>query len=231
MCDACGIDRRRLSRRTVVGGGLVAGIGAGGGAGGGAALAALFGARAAEAAGRTLLETLCAFGGRSRLGRLSPPSRGAGAEGTQIQRVIGHRATLYVFRGDVGNALAAVARDGRGARRRIIAYSPSFMNALARRGGRAAPRGGLGHEGGPPAYGARVGGRPRRGRWCRELGADYVSGVALARLGYTPDEASRGLRLLYSRFGSRTHPDTPRRLEAMAAGWRDGGRRERLALG
>ncbi|MEO1329901.1 MAG: hypothetical protein AAFW46_09585 [Pseudomonadota bacterium] len=214
MCEQC-VSRRQM----LVGAGaatLASAVGLGGGA---------------EARPVLRMTTLCAYAGAPRISRLAPATRRAVDEVSQIQRAIGYAQPLHVFRGDAGNALASIVSDGSGRRRRVIVYRPEFMESLYRRGGPGAPLTVLAHEVGHHANGDFSYRAQHKHPWRKELGADYIAGLALARLGYRSADATRALMMLYRRYGSRTHPDTPRRVEAMRAGWRDGGGRDRLRFG
>lgn len=87
----------------------------------------------------------------------------------------------------------------------------------------------LAHEVGHHANGDTTWRGGMRHPWMRELGADFVSGLALARIGASPEEATRAPRALFS-YGTPSHPDTPRRVAAMLDGWRRGERSEALGL-
>ena len=88
-------------------------------------------------------------------------------------------------------------------------------------GGPFAPVSVLAHEVGHHANGDTTWFGVFRHPWHRELGADFVSGLALARLGASPEEATRALRAMFN-FGSPSHPDTPRRMAAVMDGWQRG---------
>lgn len=137
----------------------------------------------------------------------------------QIQRAIGFPARIRVMQAAGGNAFAVVLPPGVP----VIGYNPNFFNWLHMNGGPAAPISVLGHEVGHHANGDTTWRGTIQHPWGRELGADFVSGFALARLGAGPEEATRALRLMFSVIGSASHPDTPRRIAAVVAGWSRGG--------
>jgi hypothetical protein len=63
----------------------------------------------------------------------------------------------------------------------------------------------------------------RRTPWENELGADFVSGYAIRRLGGTLDQAAAAQIIsagIFGPAGSATHPDVARRINAVSEGWR-----------
>jgi len=106
---------------------------------------------------------------------------------------------------------AAYPSDG------VVLYNPDFMNRMQRLHG-AAPISVLAHEVG---HFSQAGGYAPNS-WTRELSADYISGVSMRRLGYDNGSASVALRSMFDAFGSSSHPDTPRRINAMMSGYSNG---------
>lgn len=60
--------------------------------------------------------------------------------------------------------------------------------------------------------------------WTKELGADWVSGLAMKRLGAPLDDTLSGIQCGMGPFspGSPSHPDSQRRLLAIQQGWEAG---------
>ena len=126
-------------------------------------------------------------------------------------RALQVRANIAIFQsGSVGNAAAQPTGPNTGQ----IVYNPAFMGNM-QRVNPWAPVSVLAHElghiVGPTTWSSNS--------WSRELGADFVSGCALKRMGVSFGDATSALRAMFNSFGSPTHPDTPRRLEAMRTGY------------
>lgn len=136
----------------------------------------------------------------------------------EIQRAIDFDLRILVVQAGGGNAFAM--RDPQTGQA-VIGYNPQFLFQLLQIGGPAAPTSVLAHEVGHHANGDTTWRGAIRHPWQRELAADFVSGLALARLGASPDEATRALRAMFN-LGSPSHPDTPRRVQAVLDGWRRG---------
>jgi hypothetical protein len=173
---------------------------------------------------------LCDFAGFGFGGM--PPIIGPGTplalrQVAAIQQAIGYDAPLLVVQAGGGNAFAM--RDPQSGRP-VIGYNPQFLFQLLQLGGEAAPTSVLAHEVGHHANGDTTWRGIEQHPWQRELGADFVSGLALARLGASPEEATRALRAMFN-LGSPSHPDTPRRVQAVLSGWQQGNGRGRLGFG
>lgn len=104
----------------------------------------------------------------------------------------------------------------------VIRYNPVFLNNLYRQSGMWASISVLAHEVGHHFNGDTGFYSGWSNQWGKELRADYLSGFVLARAGASLEESTRALRSMYSAMGSATHPDTPKRLAALAAGWQKG---------
>jgi hypothetical protein len=57
--------------------------------------------------------------------------------------------------------------------------------------------------------------------WTRELGADWVSGLAMRRIGASLPDTLSGIQCSMGVFspGSPSHPDSQSRLQAITQGW------------
>lgn len=180
--------------------------------------------RAARASG-----VLCDFAGFGAGGAPALAAHGSGravAEVKAVQAAIGFHAPLAVFQAAGGNAFAMLGAGGVP----LIGYNPAFLGHLDRIGGRFAPVSVLAHEVGHHANGDTAWRGAARHPWLRELGADWISGLALARLNATAEEATRALRAMFN-LGSPSHPDTPRRVQAVLDGWHQGGGSGALRFG
>lgn len=164
---------------------------------------------------------LCDFAGFGFGGM--PPIIGPGTPQAEqdvedVQDAIEFDAPILIVQAAGGNAFA-MREPGTG--RLVIGYNPMFLDRLLQIGGPYAPMSVLAHEVGHHANGDTSWRGAMSHPWSRELGADFVSGLALARIGASAEEATRALRAMFS-FGSPSHPDTPRRVAAVLDGWRRG---------
>lgn len=110
-------------------------------------------------------------------------------------------------------------------RQRMVYYNPAFLTQLDfSSGSRFAALSVLAHELGHITMGnAPTQVTMYQHPWQRELDADYYSGIVLARMGATPQDLQRAHRLLFSTWGSPSHPDSYRRIARIAEGWKRGG--------
>lgn len=117
----------------------------------------------------------------------------------------------------MGNVQNAGAVRGRGRRPGLIVYNPQFMERLEA-GNKWAPISVLAHEVGHH-YGPY---QTSHNPWDRELGADQFSGCVLKSLGASLQDAlyTVARALPFSRNGSRTHPPTKLRIQAVTRGYR-----------
>lgn len=173
---------------------------------------------------------LCSYAGNIGLGRLAPATPVAWQDVQRAMSVIGLRIPIQVFQGQTGNALALVMPDQFGTPIPTIVYNPNFLNQLYQLGGRYASMSVLAHEVGHHANRDSSWMGQFKHPWQRELGADFVSGLVLGRIGASLDEATRALRAMFSLFGDPGHPDTRRRLNAVTDGWLAGGGRGQFRL-
>lgn len=197
MCTACS------TRRSFIAGGL-------------AAAASL--ALPRSAASQTF-PILCGWSGGPGYGTgLAPAAPQAVTEVQDVMRAIGFHAPMQVYRGGVENAAATVIGGGP-----AIVYNPYFLNALAGCNPVAA-RSVLAHEVGHHANQDTTFMASYRHPWSKELGADWVSGLAMRRLGVDLALAESGIVCSFGAFspGSASHPDSMNRLSAIRAGWHAG---------
>ena len=159
---------------------------------------------------------LCSWSGGRNSGQGLVPARGrAAAEVRDIMNAIGFRAPMQVFIGGVQNAGATIING-----RMAIIYNRNFLGRLASCN-RFAAMTVLGHEVGHHANRDTSWSGRNRHPWSRELGADWVSGLAMRRLGISLTGAQSGIRCSMGVFspGSRSHPDSERRVRAITEGW------------
>lgn len=155
---------------------------------------------------------LCSWAGGGYGKGLAHPTQYAARVSLDVAQVLGVNP-ISIYQGGVPNASATVINNGP-----VIVYSPQFLNAMAQRASGWAPVSIIAHE-----YGHHLNldttyyGQFKHA-WTKELQADFVSGLAMGRLGASLEEATRALRANFN-FGSQSHPDTPKRLDALAQGW------------
>ena len=123
-------------------------------------------------------------------------------------------STIPIYIGGVPNASATVING-----RPVIVYNSYFLNYMAQKASQWGPISIIAHE-----YGHHVNfdttfyGKFKHS-WTKELQADFISGVVMARMGATIEQATRALRVNFSYMESQSHPNTPKRLDALAQGW------------
>jgi len=156
---------------------------------------------------------VCAF---SQPGVGGPLVQGSGRAFQDVEtalRVLNVRGNIAIYQShSVGNAAASVSGPNVGQ----IVYNPDFMGKMYYLN-QWAPVSILAHEVGhiigPSVWSVDS--------WSRELGADYVSGCALKRMGVSFSDATAALNSMFSAFGSPSHPDTPSRIDAMKKGYQE----------
>ncbi len=133
----------------------------------------------------------------------------------RISTATGNQRPIFVCQGNVQNAGAV---RGHGRRPGLIVYNPGFMERLEKMN-KWAPIGVLAHEVGHH-FGPY---QTSRNAWDRELGADEFSGCVLKTLGASLRDAqfTVGRALPYNRRGSRSHPPTKLRIQAVTRGYRN----------
>lgn len=157
--------------------------------------------------------SLCSFSRMTGGGRLDPATNKARGVVDSVARALGMSGRIDVFQSNGVQNAAAHPVGGVGPYNTIV-YNPDFLNKL-HQAHPAAPVSVLAHEVGHFTPQGAFAPHP----WTRELTADYVSGCAMRRLDNTEEEATIALRTMFDMFGSPSHPDTPRRLEAMMQGF------------
>jgi hypothetical protein len=209
MCDGCSAF---VSRRRVLSGLLAVTTAAG------------LGVKAAPASAR--ISNLCEFSGPG--GGIPRGFAAPSAQVTQalrdISRVLSVPMPIDVVRAEVETA-AAFRDDVRGRSHFVVAYNQSFFDWLQRGGGAYAWMSVLAHEVGHHANGDTSWRDQNENPWERELAADFTSGLCLARLGASPEQALRASQIMYDRMGSDSHPQSRLRMQAISAGWQKGGGR------
>lgn len=159
---------------------------------------------------------MCSWAGAGQVGAgLGPASPQAQQKVAAIMRAIQFNAPLRVFSGGVPNASASVIGGAL-----AVIYNPHFLGNLARCD-RVAALSVLAHEVGHHANQDTTWMGQFKHSWQRELGADYVSGIAMRRLGIPHQRALNGILCSFGPFspGSQSHPDSQNRLRAVSAGW------------
>ena len=159
---------------------------------------------------------LCSWAGASRVGAgLAPGAQQAVYEVQSILAAIQFYAPVEVLIGGVPNAAATVI-NGYPA----IVYNPQFLRHLAACDPVAAQVV-LAHEVGHHANRDTTWSGQFRHPWQRELGADWVAGLAMRRLGIPLRRALNSILCSMGPFspGSPSHPDSQRRLTAVREGW------------
>ena len=121
---------------------------------------------------------------------------------------------LYVFQASVQNACASNLADGTP----IITYNNQFLNNLYQQNSWA-PVSVLAHEVGHHYNADATWFGQFSHPWTRELRADFVSGYVLFKLGASLEDSQSAFRIIFSAVGSESHPDTPTRMQALAAGY------------
>lgn len=153
---------------------------------------------------------VCSFSRRGPGGNIQNPTQYALNIFQQVMSSLGVNGLSIYQSYQVGNA---AAYPGQG----TVLYNPDFLNQLNSLHP-AAPASVLAHEVG---HFSQAGGYAPNA-WTRELSADYISGVSMRRLNVGANESQAALRSMFNIYGSPTHPDTPRRLNAMMTGYANG---------
>ncbi|MCK6451858.1 MAG: hypothetical protein L6R19_13530 [Alphaproteobacteria bacterium] len=177
-----------------------------------------------QAANAQFFTVLCSYAGGTVGAGLAPPTQYAVEVLNGIKAAINLNIPIQIFQGGVPNAAATLMpAPGLAGLFPTIVYNNQFLNALHNAGGPFAAKSVLAHEVGHHANNDTAWVKQFQHPWAKELAADFVSGLAMAKLGATSDEATQALKAMFSIFGSPSHPDTPRRLEAVISGWKEGG--------
>ncbi len=131
---------------------------------------------------------------------------------------LGFLAPIEIYIGGVDNAAATVIQGTP-----VVIYNPQFLGQLYQCNQVAAATV-LAHEVGHHANRDTSWAGQFNNPWDKELGADFVSGIAMRRLSVSLDNALSGIYCSFGSFspGSASHPDSQLRLEAVAEGWHAG---------
>jgi hypothetical protein len=161
----------------------------------------------------------CSWSGGGGMGQgLWAPEPLAVQQVVQVASVLQLPFPIRVFMGGVPNASATIVDNVP-----AIVYNSNFLVALSS----CYPPAGmtvLAHEVGHHAQRDLAWAGQFRHPWTRELGADWVSGLAMKRLGASLDDTLSGIQCGMGPFspGSPTHPDSHQRLVAIQQGWETG---------
>ena len=169
-----------------------------------------------SASAQTYYPILCSWAGSSHVGGgLGQAAPRALDEVRSIMRAIRLEIPMNVYMGGVPNAAATIIGGSP-----AIVYNPEFMTGLNYCDPVAA-QSVLAHEVGHHANRDTTWSARFRHPWQRELGADWVSGLAMKRLGVSLQRAVNGILCSFGPFspGSPSHPDSQRRLQAVQDGW------------
>lgn len=198
MCEIC-MNRREFLAVTLAGGCAVAAA-----------------PTAAVAQGYPLY---CSWSGGPSMGPgLWPPEPLAVQQVVQVASILQLPFPINVFLGEVPNASATII-NGLPA----IVYNSNFLVALSscyQPAGMTV----LAHEVGHHANRDLAWAGQFRHPWTKEFGADWVSGLAMKRLGASLEDTLSGIQCSMGAFspGSPTHPDSQNRLLAIRQGWEVG---------
>lgn len=155
---------------------------------------------------------ICSWAGGTSGTGLSPATQYAMST---VQSICASLQVPYIptFRGGVPNASATSINNTP-----VIIYNPQFLNAMGT-GHPAAPISILAHEVGHHINQDITWFGQFKHPWTKELQADFVSGVALRRLGFSLQDALSAQLLYFNQIGSQSHPDSYKRIDAISAGW------------
>lgn len=157
-------------------------------------------------------QVYCSYSGGGCANGLSQPTQYASNIVSNICNILGVRY-INTYAGNVGNACASNYQGYP-----IITYNRQFMNYLSSNN-QWAPISVLAHEVGHHVnndiswYGAF------KHSWTKELQADYVSGYVMYKMGASLENAKSAFYIMFDWMGSMSHPDTPRRIDALTAGY------------
>ncbi len=175
-------------------------------------------------------QMVCSYATGADGGPLYPPAGWAVNEVRQVTAVLA-LAPIPVYAGSVDNAQAVaipMLMPGRAGFAPIvrmtpaIVYNPDFMAWVDAQGPWAAISV-MAHEVGHHANQDSSWYGQFKHPWTKELQADFVSGYVLARLGAPLEEAAKAQLAMFTLTSTPTHPDTPKRLDAIEQGWLRGG--------
>jgi hypothetical protein len=162
---------------------------------------------------------LCSWAGGASVGQgLAPATPFAIGQVQEIAQAIQYPAPMQVYMGGVPNASATIINNSP-----AIIYNAGFLDSLFACD-QAAGMTVLAHEIGHHANLDTTWAGQYRHPWTRELGADWVSGLAMKRLGVNLPDTLSGIQCSMGSFSpaSPTHPDSQARLQAIIQGWQQG---------
>ena len=157
--------------------------------------------------------SLCSFSKFTGGGGFQPAPPHVLQTVSDIAAVLGMNVPIQTF-WSYGVQNAAAHPAGNIGPANTIVYNPQFLNQL-HAVHPAAPISVLANEVGH--FTPQGGFAPHP--WSRELSADFVSGFAMCSLGHSEPESQVALRTMFDLYGSHSHPDTPRRIDAMRQGY------------
>jgi len=133
-----------------------------------------------------------------------------------VQSVCYQLQTSYIniYKANIENACASFASNGAP----IITYNPDFMEYLAQNNAWA-PISVVAHEVGHHISADLSWYGQLQHPWSRELRADFISGYVMFKLGASLSDAQSAFRVMFDWLGSSSHPDTPKRIDALNAGY------------
>lgn len=135
----------------------------------------------------------------------------------EILKAAGKKANFKIAEAEVPNAMAVVHMG-----KRYILYNPRFINNLTRATGtKWAAVSVLAHEIGHHLYSSSE----NKGKTplATELEADEFSGFVLQKMGASLHDAQVAMKILGSKYATRTHPGRDDRVSSIADGWKNAG--------
>lgn len=124
-------------------------------------------------------------------------------------------APIPIYQSSVSDACAFADIYGN----KIITYNPNFLNYLYSNN-QWAPISVIAHEVGHHYSGHSTWYGTFLHSWTRELQADFVSGYVLYKLGCpTAQDALSAMNVMFTYNGTSSHPDTPKRMDALVQGY------------
>lgn len=157
-------------------------------------------------------QVYCSYSGGGCSNGLTNPTQYAS---NVVKSVCNNLGIQYIqtYAGNVGNACASNFQG-----RPIITYNVQFMNYLASKN-QWAPISVLAHEVGHHINSDISWYGQFKHSWTKELQADFVSGYVLYKMGASLENAKSAFYIMFSWMGSSSHPDTPRRIDALTQGY------------
>lgn len=155
----------------------------------------------------------CSYSGGSCVSGLSQSTQYAQTVTQNVCQIL-QIQYIPIYRAAVANACAS--RDFNGFP--IITYNQNFLNYLAQNNNWA-PISVIAHEVGHHYnLDITVLGSFQHS-WTKELEADFVSGYVLYKMGASLNDALSAFYVMFNWMGSASHPDTPRRIDALRQGY------------